>query len=317
MCRLYILVIFFICIVYLAGCSAIFETNIEDKRVVLIAPADSLRTNIATHTFWWNYVDGADKYNLEIVSPGFGDIERLILDTNTTGNKFSYTLIPGTYEWGVSAFNSGYNTQYTVNSLFIDSTTDLSAQQIILISPEQNLASANKLQKFKWLRIYSASAYHFEIKKNNWSGELVAMPVETTADTITILLSEGIYSWGVKAMNSISSSPYTVREFIIDLSSPLKPILELPVKGDTLHSTPVHLTWSRPDISGSTISDSVYIASDSAQFSTNITKSYKTNNTWYDVDPGENGVFFWRIRSIDAAGNKSEPSEIRKFNLEP
>jgi hypothetical protein len=309
-------VVYFTCCVTIIGCSAVFETNIENKNVTLRAPADSFRTSLATHTFWWNYVEGADKYNLQIVTPGFDRIERLMVDTNISCNKFSFTLKPGNYEWSVSAYNSAYNTPYTVFALFIDSTTDLSNQQIILNIPIENYATRNNLQKFKWYKIYNATGYHFEIRKDSWMGELIENPVDTPADTISVLLTEGNYFWGVKALNETSASLFNVRELTIDVTLPSKPLLLLPATDDTLFKAPVHFTWSRPDMSGSSITDSVYISTDSIQFFENITKSYKTNNTSYDVNPGVNGGYYWRIRSIDAAGNKSEPSEIRKFSLE-
>ena len=104
------------------SCSTFFETDIESDIVVLLAPADSLRTSMFKHTFWWNHVDDADNYTLQIVSPGFYNIRKLVLDTSITDNHTQYTLYPDTFEWRVRANNSAYSTPFTTNYLIIDTS---------------------------------------------------------------------------------------------------------------------------------------------------------------------------------------------------
>lgn len=297
-------------------CSDFIEKDIENKIVYVNAPPDSLRTTIITQTFWWDFIDGADYYNLQIVSPRFELIERLVLDTTITENKFTFALLPGIYEWRISAFNSGYATPYTVSTLFVDSTMDLTLQQVSLKTPSSNAATINSKMSFRWGKIYSANLYNFEIRKDDWNGEVIAGPVETEADTVSILLAEGTYAWGVKALNSISESSYSVRSFIVDWTAPGKPELTAPVSGKSYSSPPVQLTWQRTNNGGSVIVDSVYIATDSVNFSGNIIDRYKTANTYFNINISDYGDYFWRIRSIDAAGNKSPLSSIRRFTIE-
>lgn len=109
-----------------SSCSAFFEEDISDRQVVLLAPSDGLKTSSMSPVFWWEYMDGADFYNLQIVSPEFAFTERLVLDTIITGNKLQYRLYPGNFEWRVSANNSAFSTPFTTFSLIVDTVATVS-----------------------------------------------------------------------------------------------------------------------------------------------------------------------------------------------
>lgn len=109
------------------GCSDIFEKNLEQQKVNIIGPADSLITSQRSFTFWWDYVEGATGYQLQIVEPSFLDVERLILDTIITENKFGYSLIPGRYQWRVSGVNSTSATLFTTYTLMVDTSAHYNA----------------------------------------------------------------------------------------------------------------------------------------------------------------------------------------------
>ena len=94
------------------GCRDVFEKDISEKEVELIAPADSVETPHATLTFVWEERDGATGYRLVVVSPSFDRIELYVLDTLVEGNQYTYTLEPGRYEWGVRPENSAYEGIY-------------------------------------------------------------------------------------------------------------------------------------------------------------------------------------------------------------
>ena len=91
---------------FVMGCRDVFEKDISEKEVVLVAPADSVETTRATLTF------GATGYRLVVVSPSFDRIELYVLDTLVEGNQYAYTLEPGRYEWGVRPENSAYEGIY-------------------------------------------------------------------------------------------------------------------------------------------------------------------------------------------------------------
>ena len=53
------------------GCSDFIVKDITDETVKILAPPDSFHSNSPEITLWWEEVDGAEDYNLQIVSQSF------------------------------------------------------------------------------------------------------------------------------------------------------------------------------------------------------------------------------------------------------
>ena len=94
------------------GCRDVFEKDISEKDVVLVAPADSVETIHRTLTFAWEEKEGATGYRLVVVSPSFERAELYLLDTLVDGLRYTVTLEPGEYAWGVRPENSAYEGIY-------------------------------------------------------------------------------------------------------------------------------------------------------------------------------------------------------------
>jgi hypothetical protein len=297
------------------SCAIIFEPDISNEKVFLLAPADSTRTPAQTHTFWWDRVTDAEGYNLLIVSPDFDSIVSLVADTNLTGDKFIGTLYPGVYQWGVSAYNYNSSTPYTVHSIIIDTSSSLTYQVVRLLSPENyNNTSVSKI-RFQWEPIQLATSYQIDIRDSSWQGQSVINPTYTSNDTITMTLPEGKYVWGVKALNDNSATiQWSNFLLFVDATAPGRPTITTPqYNGDTLDTSPYTVEWTRPLNSISAISDSVIISSDSLFSAQHIEASEFTSGTSMQVTFLNDGKHFLKVRSIDAAGNRSESSYIRKF----
>ena len=84
-----------IILVMMMGCTKDFIVkDIKTVTLKINSPSDTLKTQSNLITFWWDEVDGAEKYNLQIVKPNFNSILQLIVDTNVTINKFNHTFAP-------------------------------------------------------------------------------------------------------------------------------------------------------------------------------------------------------------------------------
>lgn len=312
-------IVLFVIAISICSCKDVFEEDLAKKTVTINSPQNALQTTNLTQTFWWEPVEGAIKYNLQIVSPTFLNIQKLVLDTNVTICKFEYTLNPGLYEWRVKAFNSSSYTPYITYSLQVDSTADLSNQQIVLIAPGSSFATNQTGISFSWYSLYNAEDYRFELRNSDWNGSLVINPIITTYDTVNLALAEGTYAWGVQAHNSTSNSPFSTRIITIDLTNPNIPLLSYPaanitINDSTLTASTITFGWLRGSNTGSAIQDSLYIANDSL-FS-NIFDSAVLADTTYSKSFTSAGSYFWKVRSYDAAGNKSSYSVTRKFIYE-
>lgn len=118
---LYLILFFF---VILNGCFVIFEQDLSMQEMKILMPFDGQHTTQVHQTFWWEQVEGAIWYNIQILKPEFIHPEELIADTSIMGNKFVITLSPGEYEWCVMARNNFSTTDCIIHKLIILDTSD-------------------------------------------------------------------------------------------------------------------------------------------------------------------------------------------------
>ncbi len=172
-----------------------------------------------------------------------------------------------------------------------------------LLNPANNVITNNCNVLFDWTDVFQASRYN--------------LVVDGSVDTIVNLSQygprnfyEGIYNWRVRAGNFNSwglwSETYT---FIIDTSRPMAPNLILPMPNCTLFLSKPNFLWFR--------------VTDAAQYNILIYTSYDTvinqiisDTNFTPQQPLLNGMYFWKVRSCDLAGNWSNYSPPRQFFLQ-
>ncbi len=296
----------------MTSCSDIFVSDISDSKVVLMAPADSSRSDHYTQTFLWEKVTDAEKYNLQIVMPSFDHIDRFVVDTNISLTQFSLTLYPGTFTWRVKAFNSEYATDYTTAVLFIDTTQNL--DNVILQSPDNGIYTKDTIIQFTWSPNPNADSYRFDVI----IGENSMGPYFTREDHLvfpdqlssTPKLPEGVVIWKVRALSVGSQSAPGERTLTIDRTAPGKPVLTEPVNEDTVLTATVDFSWQHTSTGGSPISHVVTIYRDTT--STVIRSDTTRELSWQTTEMSQ-GKYTWQVYSFDAAGNVGINSEKRKF----
>ncbi len=297
----------FTTIILLSNCTKqVFEADISGKTLTILAPANNLTTTNETITFWWEKINEPNvSYRIQIVDSTFSNIQQIVVDTNTTSDKFVISLSPGKYQWRIQAYNSGTSTQFQTYNLTILSSPDLSGQTVLLISPANALITNTATQVYKWDTLSNADGYRFQV--TNSSNALMADYYLTT-DSFPLTLSDGTYTWKVRAENSFSNSPYTSRTITIDLTAPTTPVGVTPADADT-SANPVGITWTH-DVSAA--GDSVFISTDTLFANPAITLFYTTTPS-YNFTGVTGQKYFWRIKSGDAAGNWSGYSTTKKF----
>ncbi len=307
--KLHILTMIAIAYLSIGSCTQdIIEKNISGQSIQLMAPANGLNTSVATQTFWWSTVNGAEQYQLEIVQGTFNYAIKLILDTIVASNKFTYTLYPGSYQWRVQAANNGYSTQFATYSLTIDTNTNMSAQTIVLVYPSNNFWSNKIANTFKWDSISGATNYRLQVIDQSSLNIIIDTTVKK--EPLTLSIGDGKYTWQVRAQNASSYSPYASYTFGVDTTTPSTPVLLTPKNDSATSSTYFTLTWSVNSGSLSPVMDSLYIYSNAAL--TAIIKDTLTSLTSFS-DTLTAGTYYWRVRAVDAAGNKSAYSSSFSF----
>lgn len=299
----------------LYGCKDFIATDLRDKNMSVLAPADSLSTTSATINFYWEELDGALTYHLQIAKPSFDAITVIVADTTLTGTQYTKVLTPGNYQWRICAKNGSTQTPYVVRSFTIDSTSDLSTQTLILFSPTNEYATNDSSVSFNWYGLYNATQYRLLLKSHatGFSGTQV-LPDQVITDTTLTLssLSEGYYDWGVRAESGISNTSYVVRSVYVDYTNPGAVSPGNPVNNAIITGPSITFSWSNTTDTGSPLYDSLYVYTDTAM--NTIRKAISINGTSLN-DTLAIGVYYWRIKAYDKAGNQGNFSVLRKFTV--
>jgi hypothetical protein len=308
-------ILFFFALILFTACRKDFiESDLTGKILVILAPSNQDTVSTTTPLFWWNELEGARHYHLQIIYPDFNSPQTLVYDTLIEDDRFYPTLAPGaTYHWRIRPENSVYEGEWVTRSITIDSTVSLNAQTVVITSPASNgYATSNSNISFTWNSIPGAALYRIDII-NTTSGSNVTTTT-TTVNAFSYTFPQGNYSFSIRAENSTSFTPWSARTFSIDQTAPTAPQLIAPAN-TTFYPTPpafINFDWSSAT---DALTDSLYISTDST-FTTGIQaalllNSSQSNYAWTGAQAST--VYYWRVRSIDAAGNRSNYSTIFKF----
>jgi hypothetical protein len=301
--------------IFSGGCRKDFiESDLGGKLVSILAPSDGDTVSTTTPLFWWNEIEGTRSYHIQIVYPDFTSPQMLLYDTLVEEDRFYPNLAPGhTYYWRIRPENSSSQGEWVIRSLTIDSTVSLNAQSLMITSPATNgYATPNSTVSFSWNVITGATVYRIDIT-NTTSGANVTTST-TTLNTFSYTFPQGNYSFSVRAENATSFTPWSLRTFSIDQTAPTSPQLIAPAHLTFYPSPPatINFDWSSAT---DALTDSLYISTDS-NFVTGIQSALLLNSsqsayTWTGAQAST--IYYWRVRSMDAAGNRSNYSATFKF----
>lgn len=306
-------------LIILISCKKDFVVkDITNKTITVNAPVNNLVTTNNKVTFWWEEVDGAEKYNIQVVKPSFASVTQIIADTNIAGTKYNLTLQPGSYQWRIKAVNNGGSTVFQTYDLKVDTTSNLNSLTVSIIDPQANYLTGNKRVCFAWNSLNAANSYQI-ILLNSGNGTI--KDTTTTLTTYTYnFASQGVYTWKVRALNDFSISQYnTALTFTIDLTAPSAPVLSSPLHNAVVTPT-TNLVWNRVGAPDARY-DSIFVATDSAF--TNViskTKTYLQSigiGSLTNSPPATGTMYWWKLRSVDSVGNRSVYSNQLKFKLNP
>lgn len=303
----------FMCLLALiTGCSTFFEEDISRETIKILSPVAGTETEIATQTFWWEKMEGAAGYHLQIVTPSFDSMEMLILDTLISSDKFMTVLYPSYYEWRVRAENSAWQSQWATNTLKIYATGDLTRQKINLQEP--GVITNRKTNRFKWDGLYNAEHYSIVAFKDHWDGLLVIGYTNVDSSFFESELEDGMYIWGVKAVNATSETLYSQKSLLVDTTPPAVPVLLTPSDKVTVANLKVSFSWNSSDKTSGLAHDTLKVFSDKAL--TKIVKSMVTESKNSEINFTERMVYYWTVCSVDKAGNRKETPNPFSFTIQ-
>jgi hypothetical protein len=289
----------FILLLIISGCQTFFEKDISDEKVKLLSPTPGMQTDIVSQTFWWSEIEGATNYRLQIVTPAFDSSEVLLLDTLISKDKFSKVLFPSVFEWRVRAENNAFMTDWSYGELYILSTDDLAKQTVNLNFPGP-IMNSNKI-RFGWDNLYNADTYTFVAFKDIWDGIYEISPTVIDTTILEKILPDGIYSWGVKAKNSVSETLYSKKNLVVDTTPPEKPILISPVDEFSTTDKTITFSWNSSDRTSGILYDSLKVYADKNL--TMLVKSAVSFLNTTELSFSDRKTYYWTVFSVDKAGN--------------
>lgn len=308
------------------SCKVFIEKNIEDETPVIILPGlnDTISAN-PVH-FKWEELDGATKYRLEVVSPSFASIESFVVDSIITGTNFYIDLDSNQFQFRLTALNAGYTSKTTAIQTFWVGTSQGSSGTTVELNAPANGIYVNESfnGQFSWYALPNVSSYTFELHEGtsfagltkHYADQLATSSINSYDGTE---LSEGPYTWGVKAyLNNSTETVYTKRTFYVDTVNPGLASLLSPANAVSLNAGLITFSWTNPSDQG-TVQSPLF-----------GTLEVSTNNTFTNLLTPETvtgtsttmtlstGTYYWRIKLTDSAGNDGPtPTNYRTLNIVP
>lgn len=296
----------------LPGCNEFIEDDLEGKSVGIISPANGQNLSSNTVYFSWNELEGADWYNIQIVRPAFSSIQQFVVDTNVSALSFTFSLPTGSYEWRIRPENSAYQGNYIIRSFSVQPDSLLSQQFVNLLSPAQNDTTNVTAMLFKWDQVEYADQYIITIWKPDQNGQIIYTSTTTETSYNYTISTDGSYEWGIKAINNASSTMFYTRKLVIDTETPSAPVLNSPANNAVQNDTTVTFTWTH-DAGEASLKDSLFVSTNSG-FSSIVATAVSSNGS-ATLNLGNN-IYYWRVRSKDAAGNLGAYSSTYKVTIQ-
>lgn len=298
------------------GCREIQEKDIANTTVELISPKDEYRSVVLNQTFYWNKVDGASAYRIQIATPSFApDSISLVLDSTTTQTQFSKSLPYGKkYQWRVMAINGGYDSKFTTpRTLYIDSSAFIAFQTVERLTPGQSIfINKDKLvQSFSWTPLPQAVKYYFNI--DSAGIEMYRSPFIVGTSTSYTFKNEAQYAWDVVGYDNTNTSSKNRDKIHINVDLTL-PTCSLGTS--VITDSIANLTWTSSDApSYSGINTHyIYVYSDSAKKTVYNGYNGKVNSLLTEklLLPKTSDTLWWKIKAEDKASNSVE-TELRRL----
>lgn len=299
----------------LYGCDAIIEPSISKSTVTPEAPVDNYVSTSYTVNFWWDTVNHALSYHLQVVTPSFASPGSLVLDTVIKNNKFSYNLNPGTYQWRVMAENGSSQTLFSTLRNFTVEASTITTQNVQLNAPANNYLTNQSPVLLQWSTLYGATQYQIEVDTNNFINENAIVLNETIPGTQVSFSfpKDQTFEWRVKAKNDTAQAKWSaIYTITYDHTPPAQVSLISPANNATVN-LPVPLQWNS---SATAVKYKVYVfKSDSVTVYNNSFPTTVTTTLYTFIQGNSGDRVYWKISAVDAAGNEGQASKLSSFVL--
>lgn len=310
-------IILFALAILAVSCEDVFEEDITNDTTQIISPQNGQQIESNVVKFQWNEIKEADKYRVQVYDVN----QAMVLDSLISSTNIVYPLAEGNYSWRVRGENFAYQSSYSLPASFSTLISDnLTNQQVVLSSPQNDIYVNFTNITLNWQTLPNATSYSVEVL-NVTNGQQVYSNSSITGISVTLNipnLADGVYEWRVKAKNSTTETQqHVARKFSIDTVNPNQVQNQTPANNSiqTVNQQ-LSFTWTTIPDSGtvqSPISYKVELSHD--ENFTTISQISNASSALFQQTFISGGIYFWRIKAIDGAGNISVASAPYKFTI--
>lgn len=235
------------------------------------------------------------------------------------GNGVSADLDSGVYYWRIQAQNPSTGNLET-GPVFRLSV--IKNEGISLISPAAetriDYVTREPLVNFSWSRNDFASGYKITIARDRGMQNRV-QELSSTSASISLPLAAGDYFWRVDTVSNMSDASVasSVQSFTIvrrekaKAPVPISPESDRKIGKAFVQRQGITFNWSAgPELSGA-----VFQIARDAQFGQMVASEDCRNNFVQVKRDLPQGTYFWRVAGRDDAGNSSDFSDVRSFQI--
>lgn len=271
----------------------------------LTSPANNTQSTNTTPTFTWQSVAGAVTYEIQLGTTN--------PPTNTTSGLTQTTYTPSTpltvgsvYYWRVRAIGAG-STAGDWSSIWTYTVTGTDPSTPTLISPANNTLDPDTTPTFTWQSVAGAVSYQLAFGINNPPVNTITGLTQTTYTPPAPLVPGAAYYWRVRTIKAgnVASAWSTVWVYTVPSSTNATPVQYL------FTTNRPTLTWGRVSWA---VSYELQIDTDSAFANPQtINKTGLLTTQWLLDQDLPQGMYYWRVRAIDAQAKAGSWSTIQTF----
>ena len=295
-----------------------FIVSVPPGRPTLINPLPNANVAVGAPSFEWNTATDTVSYQVQIddavdfVSPVY---EATYPATQTSFTlPAEYTLGEGKFFWRVRAMNR-YEQSGSWSSIwyfFIDNQAPLPP---VLYRPTTN-STARNIPTYSWKASSGSVSYQFRytsVEDVNFNTPVyTSVEIASTSHKPTDQ-TWGAYLWQVRARDAAGnwsdwSGPFQVQ---INPPLPVKVTLLSPANNSSSNADLISLNWN---VANNAEAYQLQVDDDSRFGSPMIDEIIETNTRFYE-NP-ESGKYFWRVRSMNTAGEFSAWSSAWYFFID-
>jgi parallel beta-helix repeat protein len=301
----------------------LIDTVVPDIPLKL-APNDGAVTNDNTPTFTWSTTtddsSGIRCYEIWIDNDlDFTSPERLENTADNTTTSYTPTaLVDENYSWLVRAWDwagnvGNFETPWTI---LIDTTPPgaptlvwpLDGENINDNTPNLDWTTVpeNSLPLLYRCHVSDNSAFPYDNYDSGW--------ISSDNFQITAELKEGIWYWCVQARDNAGNTGENsaARSFRLDLTPPDKPSLISPGDNVTENTPSMTFTWTQPELN---VTYHIQIDDEASFTSPYVHENFSVADNSYPYTFARVGVYYWRVRARDNAGNLGGWSDNFKLTI--